>query len=436
MEKLLDIARRVSDKVEIYSIEQTVDSISFENAKLKDINSKLQSGTSIRIIKDEKLGFAFTKNVIDEEELVSNALASLKGGVEAKFNLPFANDLPQLDTYDPAIENLTTTTIVDECNRIAGIFTAKTDGQVNIHAGRVIEKTSLINSNGLDVSAKSSYFYCSPAIMYPGSYASISRVMNAKKFNRIPGEHLDFILDTYNKSLQEAIPGSGRMKVLFLPETMYVLLWRLQSATSGKSIYEKQSPIVDKLGKKLFSGNLTIYNDPLNDQFPGARTFDDEGTPGRHFPVVEDGVLKNFYCDLHYACKLDVQPTGHGFRSAMWGGEAISTKPTPSLAHLYIKPGNKSFSDLIRLIDRGVIVASALGAHSGNIPNGDFSIGLSPGLYVENGEIVGYVKDAMVAGNIYETMKNLVAIEDTLYPAMMGTYPALLFDGVNVTTKS
>lgn len=50
-------------------------------------------------------------------------------------------------------------------------------------------------------------------------------------------------------------------------------------------------------------------------------------------------------------------------------------------------------------------MAGALGAHSGNIPNGDFSIGLSPGLYVENGEIVGHVKDSMVAGNIYEVMK-------------------------------
>jgi len=436
MEKLLDIARRVSDQVEIYSIEQTVDSISFENAKLKDITSKLQSGTSIRIIKDEKLGFAFTKNIIDEEELVNNALASLKGEVEAKFNLPMASDFPQLNTYDPSIETLTTTSIVDECTRIATVFTAQTDGQVNIHAGRGIEKISLINSNGLDLSTKLSYYYCSPAIMYPGSYASISRVMETKQFGQIPGEHLDFILDTYNESLQEALPSSGRMKVLFLPETMYVLLWRLQSATSGKSIYEKQSPIADKLGRKLFSDKLTIYNDPLNDQFPGARAFDDEGTPGRHFPIVEEGVLKNFYCNLHYAAKLNVQPTGHGFRSAMWGGEAISINPTPALAHLYIKPGDKSFSDMIRSIDKGVIVASALGAHSGNIPNGDFSIGLSPGLYVENGKIVGYVKDAMVAGNIYETMNNLVAIEDRLHPAMMGTYPALLFDDVIVTTKS
>ena len=47
------------------------------------------------------------------------------------------------------------------------------------------------------------------------------------------------------------------------------------------------------------------------------------------------------------------------------------------------------FEEILKVMGRGIIVAGAMGAHSGNIPNGDFSIGLSPGLYVENGEVVG-----------------------------------------------
>ncbi|MBT9141782.1 MAG: hypothetical protein DDT29_00174 [Dehalococcoidia bacterium] len=131
MEELLEIARKVSDQVEVYSLDQTVDSVSFENAKLKDIDSKLQSGISLRIIKGGNLGFAFTRNPISHrehrerrdkstgyEEFLQNALDSLNGGVEASFDLPVTRDLAQLDTYNPAIESLTNTTIVDECNRI------------------------------------------------------------------------------------------------------------------------------------------------------------------------------------------------------------------------------------------------------------------------------------------------------------------------------
>jgi len=133
---------------------------------------------------------------------------------------------------------------------------------------------------------------------------------------------------------------------------------------------------------------------------------------------------------------MDVAPTGHGFRSAQWGGETIALKPTPTLDHLHIKPGKEPFEQLLGHMDRGVIVVNALGAHSGNIPNGDYSIGLSPGLYVEKGQIIGRIKDAMVAGNVYTTMQHVVAIEDRVRPTMGGSFPAILFDDVNVATKS
>ena len=86
-------------------------------------------------------------------------------------------------------------------------------------------------------------------------------------------------------------------------------------------------------------------------------------------------------------------------------------------------------------MNRGVVIAGVMGAHSGNILNGDYSVGLSPGLYVERGEIVGRVKDAMVAGNIFDTLKNVIALEDTAHPGYGGVFPAALFDNVSVATK-
>jgi PmbA protein len=102
-----------------------------------------------------------------------------------------------------------------------------------------------------------------------------------------------------------------------------------------------------------------------------------------------------------------------------------------------MKPGNKSFSQLVKAIDRGIIIDGALGPHSGNIPNGDYSVGVNPGLYVENGEIVGRVKDAMVAGNVYETLKDVMEVGDTLHPSAWGAWvPAILCDNVSVATKN
>jgi PmbA protein len=433
MKEMLKIASGKSDKAELFYLEEKTDLIMFENSKLKDIDTKIQSGISCRIQKNGKMGFAYAKNLYDREELLGNALDSLAGGVEASFDFPAAEKIPELLTYDSYIENVSTSDIVEECKRVNDLISSGTNGQVNIYAGLDRIDLKIMNSSGFDHEAKFSAYSFGTEILYPASYSSIRRFLIDKRFRKADEGYLNFVLNMYTRSLREAKIKKGKMKVLFLPEVVYVLMWRLLSGTSGRSIYKKESPISKKIGEKLFDGKLTVYNDPLNDMMPNARSFDDEGVPCQYFTIVEDGVFKNFYYDLYYAEKMGVQSTGHGFKAAIWGGEKIAIKPVPTLGHLYIKPGDKTFNELLSLIDRGIIIASVLGAHSGNIPNGDFSIGVAPGLYVENGEIVGHIKDAMVSGNIYDAMKNVVAIEDTYHPAYMGTFPAVLFDDVSVT---
>lgn len=433
MEEILKIARNKSDKAELYYLEEKTDLVIFENSRLKDIDSKIQSGISCRIQKDGKMGFAYTKNLYDRAELMKNALDSLAGGVEASFDFPLTQKLTELQCYDPSIEDISTNDVVEEGKRISDIFSTRTKGQVNLYARLSKSDLRIMNSFSTDLRAKFSNYSLSLEILYPASHSVIERTLTSKKFKKAGEGYLNYILDMYNQSLKEVKVKKGRMKVLVLPEVMYVLMWRLLRSTNGKSIYTKESPLSGKIGGKIFDEKLTIYDDPFNDKMPNARAFDDEGIPCQYFPIVEGGVLKNFYYDLYYAEKMGGKSTGHGFKTAVWGGETISMKPVPALEHLYVETGNKTFNELLSLIDKGIIIASALGAHSGNIPNGDFSIGVAPGLYVEDGKIVGHIKDAMISGNIYDTMKNVIAIEDTYHPAFMGTFPAILFDDVSVT---
>ena len=435
MEALLEMARKASEQAEVYSLEESSDGVDFEDGKLKDIQSKSQSGISLRILRQGKLGFAYTRNLIYRQELLQNALDSLKGEVEALFDLPGTQEVPSLDTYDPSIEKMTNSSIVEECSRVCALLRQKTTGQINVSAGRKTARIRLINSQGIDFSSRFSVYYFNAEILYPGSHASIHRPFFSKRFEKIPDASLDFILDLYLRSSKEVSPKGGKMKVLFLPETLYALIWRIQSATNGKNVYQKISPIMEKLGTAILHKKISVYNDPLDDRVPGARSFDDEGVPCRSFPIIDHGTLANFYYDLHYAKKLNAAPTGHGFKSSGWGGEPISVKPSPALEHLRVEAGDKPFPDLLRTIDRGIIAAGVIGAHSGNILNGDFSVGLSPGLYVEKGEILGHVKDAMMAGNIYSTMNEVIDIEDRSFPTYGGTFPAVLFDNVSVAIK-
>jgi PmbA protein len=428
-ELILKTAKKICDSAEVYSIENSSDSISFENARLKDIESRKESGTSLRIIKNNKLGFSYTRNISNEDNLIKNALDSIKGGVDGLFQFPPTSELPVLNTYDPSIETLSNSVMVEECTRVCELLSQKIKGQINVYAQRRVSAVKILNSSGTDLFLKSSAYYFDTEILYPYTSASLRRPLISKSFKRADDEYLSFLADTYNQSANVITPDVSRIKALFLPETMYVLMWRLQSAAHGQSIYQNISPLANKIDKKIFNKKLSVNNDPFNDTFPGARAFDDEGTPCRNFPIVEEGVLRNFYYDLYFAQKMNASPSGNGFR------EGESSKPVPVLKHLSITPGNKSFSDLIKSMDRGIIIAGALGAHSGNIPNGDFSIGIAPGLFVENGEIIGHVKDIMAAGNVYDTLNNIIDIENVRHKCSSGHFPSILLDNLSVTVK-
>jgi PmbA protein len=436
MEKLLEMAKRAADQAEIFSLESSANIVSFHDAKLHDIKTNILSGISLRITKGGRLGFAYTRNLTDQQKLLDNALDSLRGGVAADIELPAGDKGRVLQTYDPKIKTLTSAELVEEGQRICGALKGSTGGEVMAGAYTSVESVRILNSKGADLKQESSVSGSYGMTVYPGSGSGLSREMRGLGHIKMTDRLLDEMSTLYRKGEKVVNPKGGRMQVLFMPNSMITLLWRVVSGLSGRSLYEKVSPMSGKQEQQIFSSKLTIYDDPLNDAYPGARSWDDEGVACRRMAMIEKGVLKNYYFDLNYAGKLGTSSNGHGYRNEIWGGDPLTLKPGPYLRHLFIEPGRYSLQDLISMMDRGVIVEGAMGAHSGNIPNGDYSVGISPGFYVENGEIVGRVKDAMAAGNIYDTLAKVVEVGDVLHPSFEGSWvPPLLCDGVSVTTK-
>jgi PmbA protein len=437
MEKLLEMARKAADLAEVFSAEQTASSVSFQDAKLYDIKTNFLSGVSLRIIKDGKLGFAYTRNLTDRQGLLDNALHSLRGEVEGDYDLPDTRVGKDLMTYDPGTAKLTNKELVDEAKRVCEILKTRSSGEIAAGAYVSVDSLRILNSHGADLGQRNSTAGSYSSIIFPGSGSGISRQTQGMGMEKMPEALISEMADLFNKGQKTVQPRGGRMKALFMPDSMITLLWRISSGLNGRSVYEKISPNSARLGQRIFSPKLTIFDDPLNDAYPGARAWDDEGVPCQKLPLVERGVLKAFFYDLKYAKKLGAVSTGHGYRGDIWGGDPVTVKPGPFLGHLFIAPGTASLAKLISQMDRGIIIEGAMGAHSGNIPNGDYCIGISPGLYVENGQIVGQVKDAMAAGNIYETLANVVEVGDTLYPSFEGArVPPLLCEGVSVTTKA
>jgi PmbA protein len=136
MERLLELAAKSADAASVYATDSVSDQVQFDNGKFKTIESSMQSGVSLLLLKDGRLGSAYTRNLLDRESLVDNALAAIKGGVEAGYELPLTRNLPRLSTYDESIERMTNGAAVEECGRVCDWLSERTGTQINTIAVR------------------------------------------------------------------------------------------------------------------------------------------------------------------------------------------------------------------------------------------------------------------------------------------------------------
>ena len=93
---------------------------------------------------------------------------------------------------------------------------------------------------------------------------------------------------------------------------------------------------------------------------------------------------------------------------------------------------------LLETMGDGYIVNSVMGAHTANPSSGDFSVTTSAILKVENGEIIGALKQAGLSGNLAKSLKEEVILGDDV--RRQGSYSSgsmhlpdiLLMDGLRV----
>jgi PmbA protein len=423
------MAAASSDQAELFYLEDATDNVEFNDGKLEKADSSLSSGIALRVTKNGRVGLAHTRNLLDQEALVKQALLSSGNGMETGMKFPFTKSVPAVKTFDPAIRKLDKKGLIQEGAKVIEYVKKRSSGQVNVNYSYSISRMGIMNSAGTRLEQESSDFMTLVHMVFPGTGTGLYRYHIKRVPVSFTEAELDELIDLYRISETQIVPETGAMPVIFMPMTMSSLLWRFAAAASPSSFYNKVSPLLDKMGEKIFSDKIEIYQDPHDPELSSSTGFDSEGTPTCRYNFVDKGVFKAIPADLNYADKLKLQPTGNGFR------HSVESQPQTHPISVCMAPGTKTLAEMIAGIDRGIIAHSLMGAHSGNILNGDYSVGVSAGFYIENGKLTGRVKDCLLAGNVYDTFNRVGEIESTCQNLGNNKLPAILFDGVSVAGK-
>ena len=429
LETILQLAKPRSEAAEIYFVSSEDTPIEFENNRLKSLQTKALQGVALRVICNGRFGFASSTDLTRLEDLVDAAVQTAEIGSVAEFE--FASNFHQVESGGTKYAPPKTEELVEVGDRlIQQVHDYNTEILVDVGFHARSSTVKIVTSN--DVYAERTSRTTSVSIS--GNLVRGEDFLQAYSFDVANDRPLDYdrilaeLLEKYRRAEQTATITSGSYPVLFTPRAVASAIAGLfDTVLSGQTVVQKSSPLADKIGETLFDSRLTIFEDPSLGI--SARTFDDEGTPTSRKAYIENGTVKGFYWDRRWAARARRESTGNGFRGGL-------SRPSPDMVNICMAPGSTSTADLIASMDEGIIVDQVLGAGQSNQLAGEFSVNLDLGYKVEQGKIVGRVKNTMVAGSIFEAFQNLVDLGDTPEWVGGGSYlPSLLFSKLGVSAR-
>lgn len=404
-EDVLKIAKRLGASAAEAELSLSVgQSVSVRLGAVENIEYNRDKGMSVTVYFGQQKGHASTSD-LSQQALHDTVVAACNiakytaqdaycGLADAEL---MAKDIPDLDLNHPW--NIT----VDEAVELA-----KTCEQAALDADKRIT-----NSEGASVSNGHGFFSYSNSHGFTGGYASsrhgvscsviaesnqnmqrdywystardAADLQSAAEIGRIAGARTVRRLDA--KKIKTC-----QVPVLFEAPLASGLISSLISAISGGNLYRKSSFLLDRLGKKIASPLLSIYEDPFIKKGLASSAFDNEGVATSARQLVDEGVLQGYILSSYSARKLGMKTTGNA------GGNH----------NLLIKPGALNFEGLLQQMGTGLVVTELLG-HGMNMVTGDYSRGAA-GFWVENGVIVHAVEEITIASNMADMLNMIIGI--------------------------
>ncbi|MHC1578850.1 MAG: TldD/PmbA family protein [Dehalococcoidia bacterium] len=431
--EVLRSARKAAEQAEVFSASSRTTTIQFEANEMKQVQSKESNRIALRIFREGRVGFAAASGEGDLQALIDMAVETSQFGSPANFEFPSRQSYTEVNTFAPDIEEIA----MERMAEIGKELIAKIKGHTpdilcDAEVSRGISSVSLANSQGGEGSYDRSLFSVSlegmlvrgTDILWVGDSESSCRPDSVRIENLA-----DKVIRQLEMARRKATVATKLLPVIFTSRGVAgVLLSPLMLAFNGKTVLDGASPLKDKRGEQVFDKRLSLWDDATIAYGVGSYPFDDEGVASQRLPLITNGVVGNFLYDLQTAALAGTYSTGNGRRA---GGF-----PTPAISSLVLEKGEVSFQAMVRDMKEGLIVEEVIGAEQGNILGGDFGGNVLLGFKVESGEIVGRVKDTMIAGNVYQVLRELLGIgQETRWVDGTLQTPPLYCSDVSVTAK-
>ena len=419
------------DAYEIYVDESKSIELDSRKEELNFAKEEIEKGIGIRVIKDNRIGFAFTSNLEKIAETANQAIENSRLN-KIDENYAFAEVEPVRnvkDVYDKKFNDLS----VDESvELLKSVISQASDSGCEVTGSGFSAsagKTLLINSNGVSIENEGTGFGIglSVTIQKEGQIATAYN-SESSRFYDLDGEKLaNEVCDLAKSSLDTKAIETDDYDVVLDYYAATGLLQTFLNAFDGENVRRGRSILKGKIGNEIASPALSIIDNPLLEGGMYSAKCDGEGIVSKETDLIKNGVLDSFIYDIYTANKEGVESTSNGYRGS------YLTTPMISPSNLEFK--FREMRDLSE-IDKGVLTTSVLGAHTANPISGDFSVEASNAFKIENGELTDPINKAMISGNVFEIMKKVEGLNTEIKQYGPFIIPKLLVHDLRVVGQN
>ena len=226
------------------------------------------------------------------------------------------------------------------------------------------------------------------------------------------------------EQLRAKKPKGGVFPVVIGPNVVGVFIHEAMGHLAEADLTLSGSILFDKIGKKIASDLVTVYDDGTVKGAFGSFNYDDEGVRSQKTPLIEKGILIGLMQNRETAYNLDMKPTGNA------RAENFRFEPIIRMRNTYLAAGESNFEELIEALEFGYYLKSFRGGRA-NL-DGTFQVGIQEAYEIVKGKLGDPVRSVSISGNTLETLLevNAVGKDFELWPGRCGKgQTAFICDG-------
>ncbi len=197
-------------------------------------------------------------------------------------------------------------------------------------------------------------------------------------------------------------PEGGRKRVILSPALVGLLTHEAVGHTVEADFVLAGSCAQGKLGQRVASELVTLYDSGASEHAPGAGgciEVDDEGVPAVRATILDQGVLVGYLHDRATAARFGVQPTGN---ARAW---EYDDQPLIRMRNTFILPGESSLEEMIAAVDDGYLLD---GPRNGQADaNGEFMFGTFCAWPIKKGKLGPLLRGVNISGIAFDVLRSV-----------------------------